>query len=244
MSTQDLLDSPSACRERRSSGGSRHRDVRRFLQLHFRPERWTHPPDSESQQPGRQSARRQAWAAAARRSTLRQRRAWRTLGRTRGDRFRGTQLLCPLQILGPWDSPTKLDKEVLSALEGVDVDPLKFPSIQKWKSTMKSYSASDHAEVSTCVSHRVVHQQQITHEVISRRSLSEQSWPSPGGGKTTPQDAAADSRLSGSSLMSPAGRFSPVRHAASPDFSPSRYSPANASYIQRIRLKHLTDSTI
>lgn len=41
------------------------------------------------------------------------------------------------------DSPTKLDREVLSALEGVDIDPLKFPSIQKWKSTMKAYSASD-----------------------------------------------------------------------------------------------------
>lgn len=41
------------------------------------------------------------------------------------------------------DSPTKLDREVLSATEGVDIDPQKYPSIQKWRSTMKSYSTSD-----------------------------------------------------------------------------------------------------
>lgn len=41
------------------------------------------------------------------------------------------------------DTPTKLDREVLSAIEGIDVDPQKYPSIQKWKSTMKSFSASD-----------------------------------------------------------------------------------------------------
>lgn len=41
------------------------------------------------------------------------------------------------------DSPTKLDREVLSAIEGIDVDPQKYPSIHKWKSTMASYSISD-----------------------------------------------------------------------------------------------------
>ena len=41
------------------------------------------------------------------------------------------------------DSPTKLDREVLSAVEGIDIDPQKYPSIYKWKSTMKSFSASD-----------------------------------------------------------------------------------------------------
>lgn len=41
------------------------------------------------------------------------------------------------------DSPTKLDREVLSAIDDIDIDPQKFPSIQKWKSTMKSYSVSD-----------------------------------------------------------------------------------------------------
>uniref|UniRef100_A0A8C6TWR2 Ankyrin repeat and LEM domain-containing protein 2 n=1 Tax=Neogobius melanostomus TaxID=47308 RepID=A0A8C6TWR2_9GOBI len=111
-------------------------------------------------------------------------------------------------------SPTKLDSHVLSAIEGVDVDPQKYPSIHKWKSTIKLFSASD-----------------------------VQSWPSPAVVKPrlrihqTPGSPA-------SSLMSPTGRFSPARHAASPDFSPSRYSPANASYIQRIRLKHLNDPSV
>uniref|UniRef100_A0A673HIA6 Ankyrin repeat and LEM domain-containing protein 2 n=1 Tax=Sinocyclocheilus rhinocerous TaxID=307959 RepID=A0A673HIA6_9TELE len=38
------------------------------------------------------------------------------------------------------DSPTKLDREVLSALGGTDMDPLKYPSIDKWKSTIQAYS--------------------------------------------------------------------------------------------------------
>uniref|UniRef100_A0A8D0CYU2 Ankyrin repeat and LEM domain containing 2 n=1 Tax=Sander lucioperca TaxID=283035 RepID=A0A8D0CYU2_SANLU len=41
------------------------------------------------------------------------------------------------------DSPSKLDREVFSAIEGLDVDAQKYPSIHKWKSTMKAYSASD-----------------------------------------------------------------------------------------------------
>lgn len=41
------------------------------------------------------------------------------------------------------NSPTKLDKEVLLAIEFSDVDPQMYPSIEKWKSTMKTYSSSD-----------------------------------------------------------------------------------------------------
>lgn len=112
------------------------------------------------------------------------------------------------------DAPTKLDREVLLALEGTDLDAQKFPSIHKWKSTMKSFSASDM-----------------------------QSWPSPAVVKPRlrMQHQTPGSPIGG--LMSPTGRFSPARHAASPDFSPGRYSPANASYIQRIRLKHLNEPT-
>lgn len=49
------------------------------------------------------------------------------------------------------DSPTKLDREVLSALDGVEIDPVKYPSIQKWKSTMKVYSASDMQRLVSCL---------------------------------------------------------------------------------------------
>ncbi|XP_034006763.1 ankyrin repeat and LEM domain-containing protein 2 [Trematomus bernacchii] len=41
------------------------------------------------------------------------------------------------------DSPSKLDRQVFSAIQGLDVDVLKYPSIHKWKSTMISYSTSD-----------------------------------------------------------------------------------------------------
>lgn len=109
------------------------------------------------------------------------------------------------------DSPTKLDSEVLSALQDAEIDPLKYPSLHKWRSTMKSYSPSDM-----------------------------QSWPSPAvKPRLRMQHQTPGSPNSG--LMSPSGRFSPVRHAASPDFSPSRYSPANVSYIQRLRHKHLSE---
>ncbi|CAB1322134.1 unnamed protein product [Coregonus sp. 'balchen'] len=115
------------------------------------------------------------------------------------------------------DSPTKLDREVLSAIEATDLDPSKFPSIQKWKSTMQTYTSSDM-----------------------------QSWPSPAVVKSRPRVHQVSRLTHGSpvsSLVSPAGgRFSPARHTGAPDFtSPNRYSPAHASYIQRIRLRHFND---
>ncbi|KAM9547907.1 ankyrin repeat and LEM domain-containing protein 2-like isoform 2-T8 [Salvelinus alpinus] len=115
------------------------------------------------------------------------------------------------------DSPTKLDREVLSAIEVIDIDLSKFPSIQKWKSTMQTYTSSDM-----------------------------QSWPSPVGVKSSSRVHRASPLTHGSpvsSLLSPAGgRFSPARHTGSPDFtSTNRYSPAHASYIQRIRLRHIND---
>lgn len=70
------------------------------------------------------------------------------------------------------------------------------------------------------------------------------SWPSPAVLKPRLRMQHQTPGSPVSSLMSPTGRFSPARHAASPDFSPSRYSPANASYIQRIRLRHLNEPAI
>uniref|UniRef100_A0A8C7JH20 Ankyrin repeat and LEM domain-containing protein 2 n=1 Tax=Oncorhynchus kisutch TaxID=8019 RepID=A0A8C7JH20_ONCKI len=121
-------------------------------------------------------------------------------------------------VLSFRDSPTKLDREVLSAIEVIDIDPSKFPSIQKWKSTMQTYTSSDM-----------------------------QSWPSPVVVKNSARVHRASPLTHGSpvsSLLSPAGgRFSPARHTGSPDFtSTSRYSPAHASYTQRIRLRHINDT--
>ncbi|KAI1901071.1 hypothetical protein AGOR_G00056360 [Albula goreensis] len=116
------------------------------------------------------------------------------------------------------ESPTKLDKEVLLAIEAIEIDPQKYPSVHKWKSTVQTYSSSEM-----------------------------QSWPSPAVGKARPRPQAYTPGSPGTSLLSTPSRFSPARHAAcSPDFtSPGRYSPANASYIQRTRLRqYYNDPTL
>lgn len=267
MSLQEPLDSPTSCRERRSSGGSRHRELRDSYSSSSatdlscglnRLSLGHSSQDGEAVEgPG---WRTEGGGAEERRSSgsseeyFEAEESLEMLGRTRGS-VSGGRNFCArskswdhggrdlsssgssgssyksldnsheflprtpphirkgLYIDG--DSPTKLDREVLSAVEGIDIDPQKYPSIYKWKSTMKSFSASDM-----------------------------QSWTSPAVVKPRlrMQPQTPGSPVSG--LMSPTGRFSPARHAASPDFSPSRYSPANASYIQRIRLKHLNEPPI
>ncbi|XP_061841886.1 ankyrin repeat and LEM domain-containing protein 2 [Nerophis lumbriciformis] len=116
-------------------------------------------------------------------------------------------------------SPSKLDRQVLSAMEGVEVESQTYPSIHKWMSTIKSFSASDM-----------------------------QSWPSPAVGRPglamQHQTPGSSSAAASGPPMSPSARFGPACHSASPDFSPSRFSPANASYLQRILLKHLNEPSI
>ncbi|XP_050930998.1 ankyrin repeat and LEM domain-containing protein 2 isoform X1 [Lates calcarifer] len=267
MSLQEPLDSPTSCRERRSSGGSRHRDVRDSYSSSSATDLSSglnRLSLGHSSQDGEAlegpSWRTEGGGAEERRSSgsseeyFEAEESLEVLGRTRGSVTGGRNFCARSKswdhggrdlsssgssgssyksldnsheflprtpphirrgLFIDGDSPTKLDREVLSAIEGIDVDPQKYPSIHKWKSTMTSYSASDM-----------------------------QSWPSPVVVKPRlrMQHQTPGSPVSG--LMSPTGRFSPARHAASPDFSPSRYSPANASYIQRIRLKHLNEPPI
>lgn len=267
MSLQDPLDNPTSCRERRSSGGSRSRDVRD-------PHTFSSATDLSSglnrlclghSKQDSEVVEEPVWitetgGAEERRSSGSSEEYFEAegsldlLGRTRGS-FSGVRNFCARSK--SWDhggrdlsssgsssssyksldnsheflprtpppirkglfiegySPTKLDSQVLSAIVCVDVDPQKYPSIHKWKSTIKLFSTTDM-----------------------------QRWPSPAVVKPRlrKQHQTPGSPVSG--LMSPTGRFSPARHAASPDFSPSRYSPANASYIQRIRLKHLNDPSL
>ncbi|NWS69682.1 ANKL2 protein, partial [Crotophaga sulcirostris] len=109
-----------------------------------------------------------------------------------------------LFLLG--EQPSKLDSDVLAAIEGVEIDPQKYPIIYKWKHTVQSYSPSDR-----------------------------QSWPSPAlKARFKAQTIAAG--LPNASTYSNSGRNSPVTgspgkygNAASffPDpGSPGRYSPA------------------
>ncbi|KAG7489696.1 hypothetical protein JOB18_018143 [Solea senegalensis] len=260
MSLQEQLDSPTtSSRERKSSGGSRHRDSTADLNSGLNRMCLGQSGQDDKALEG-PSWRAEGEEAEERRSSgsseeyFEAEESLEVLGRTRGSVTGGRNSCARSKS---WDhggrdlsssgssgssyksldnsneflprtpphtrrglfidgeTPTKLDREVLSAVSGVDIDPQKFPSIHKWKSTMTSYSASDM-----------------------------QGWPSPAVVKPrlrmhhqTPGSPVSD-------LMSPSSRFSPARHTASPDFSPSRYSPANASYIQRIRLKHLNEPAI
>ncbi|XP_043830635.1 ankyrin repeat and LEM domain-containing protein 2 [Dromiciops gliroides] len=93
------------------------------------------------------------------------------------------------------EEPTKLDRDVLAALERVDIDPQKYPAISKWKNTVQSFSA-----------------------------LERQSWPSPAlKGKLKSQCSTLGSPRSsvcsspgkyGNSSCSPSlgspGRYSPA----------------------------------
>ncbi|XP_010731595.3 ankyrin repeat and LEM domain-containing protein 2 [Larimichthys crocea] len=264
MSLQEPLDSPTSCRERRSSGGSRQREPRdstSATDLSSGLNRLSlghSSPDSETVEG--QGWRTEGGGTEERRSSgsseeyFEAEESLEVLGRTRGSASGGRNFCARSKswdhggrdlsssgssgssyksldnsneflprtpphikrgLFIDGDSPTKLDREVLSAIDDIDIDPQKFPSIQKWKSTMKSYSVSDM-----------------------------QSWPSPAVVKPRlrMQHQTPGSPVSG--LMSPTSRFSPARHTTSPDFSPSRYSPANARYIQRIRLKHLNEPPI
>ncbi|XP_074526086.1 ankyrin repeat and LEM domain-containing protein 2 [Halichoeres trimaculatus] len=267
MSLQEPLDGHTSCRERRSSGGSRHREVQDPFSSSSATDLSTglnrlslghSSQDAEGMElPG---WRTDGGEAEGRRSSgsseeyFEAEENLEVLGRTRGSVSGGRNFCArskswdhggrdlsssgssgssyksldnsneflprtpPHMRRGLFidgDSPTKLDREVMLALEDVDIDSQKYPSISKWKSTIRSFPA-----------------------------LDMQSWPSPAMVKPRlrMQHQTPGSPVSG--LMSPTGRFSPARHAASPDFSPSRYSPANASYIQRIRLKHLNEPPV
>ncbi|XP_051692820.2 ankyrin repeat and LEM domain-containing protein 2 isoform X2 [Oryctolagus cuniculus] len=112
------------------------------------------------------------------------------------------------------EEPSKLDRDVLAALERADVDPQRYPAVHRWKSAVLGYSPSDR-----------------------------QSWPSPAlKGKLKAQlpDLGCGPGCS-PGRSRPAGG-SPVRpgHAA---HSPSlgRYSPAHGSHLRRVaRVAQLT----
>ncbi|KAM4745858.1 ankyrin repeat and LEM domain-containing protein 2 isoform 2-T3 [Anableps anableps] len=248
MSLHDSSDSPPGCRERRSGGRNRHKDGRNScssfsatdlssglnrlsLRQDFRDRAESSSSGSSDEyftaEEGLESLGRTRGSVPGVRNFCARSKSWDHGGRdlsssgSSGSSYKSldnSHEFLPrtpphgkrgLFIEG--DSPTKLDSEVLSALQDADIDPQKYPSVHKWKSTMKSYCLSDM-----------------------------QSWPSPAvKPRLRMQHQTPGSPNSG--LMSPTGRFSPVRHAASPDFSPSRYSPANVSYIQRLRFKHLSE---
>ncbi|KAM4051164.1 ankyrin repeat and LEM domain-containing protein 2 isoform 2-T2 [Anomaloglossus baeobatrachus] len=114
--------------------------------------------------------------------------------------------------------PTKLDNDVLSALQNVEIDAQKFPSISKWLKSVMYYPSTER-----------------------------QSWPSPAvmSGKKRSHILGVNSP-GGNGFSSP-GRSSPIlgspgKYMNTSDYcSPGRYSPAYASHIQLLRLRHFSD---
>ncbi|XP_042523187.1 ankyrin repeat and LEM domain-containing protein 2 isoform X1 [Dipodomys spectabilis] len=105
------------------------------------------------------------------------------------------------------DEPSKLDRDVLAALESADVDPGLYPAVHRWKSAVLGYSPSDR-----------------------------QSWPSPAlKGKLKSQlpdlDCCSLGR-SGPAGISP-GKLGHTRSSPSRG-SPGRYSPAHGSHLRRV----------
>ncbi|NWI67815.1 ANKL2 protein, partial [Todus mexicanus] len=109
-----------------------------------------------------------------------------------------------LFLLG--EQPSKLDSDVLAAIEAVEIDPQKYPIIYKWKHAVQSYSSADR-----------------------------QSWPSPAL-KARFKSQAVATGLPNASVYPTSGRQSPIlgspgKYGNATSFSldpgsPGRYSPA------------------
>nr|XP_033810960.1 ankyrin repeat and LEM domain-containing protein 2 isoform X2 [Geotrypetes seraphini] len=108
--------------------------------------------------------------------------------------------------------PSKLDNDVFAALQRVEVDLQKYPSVYKWKNTILSYSPADR-----------------------------QSWHSTAVLKGRSKSSSATVGSSLSPVFSTPGRNSPVPISPSDCGSPSRYSPAYANHILLLKLRHRSD---
>ncbi|NXE17425.1 ANKL2 protein, partial [Ardeotis kori] len=104
------------------------------------------------------------------------------------------------------EQPSKLDSDVLAAIEAVEIDPQKYPTVHKWKRAVQSYPSSDR-----------------------------QSWPSPAlkarfKSQTTAAGLPNASVHSNSGRNSPVpgspGKYSSAASLSSDPGSPGRYSPA------------------
>uniref|UniRef100_A0A8C7C0G6 Ankyrin repeat and LEM domain-containing protein 2 n=1 Tax=Neovison vison TaxID=452646 RepID=A0A8C7C0G6_NEOVI len=109
------------------------------------------------------------------------------------------------------EEPSKLDRDVLAALECTEVDPQQYPAVHRWKSAVLRYSPADR-----------------------------QSWPSPAlKGKLESQQLDVGCPHSCSPGRSP-GKPGPASHSPGLG-SPGRYSPAHGSHLRRMaRLAQLT----
>ncbi|XP_072809155.1 ankyrin repeat and LEM domain-containing protein 2 [Vicugna pacos] len=113
-----------------------------------------------------------------------------------------------LFLLG--EEPSKLDRDVLAALECADVDPRQYPAVHRWRGAVLCYPPADR-----------------------------QSWPSPAlKGKVKSQlldlgCAPSGSPGRSSPVAGSPGKPGPAPHSPGPG-SPGRYSPANRGHLRRM----------
>ncbi|XP_056388794.1 ankyrin repeat and LEM domain-containing protein 2 isoform X2 [Hyla sarda] len=114
--------------------------------------------------------------------------------------------------------PTKLDSDVLLAIENVEIDAQKFPNVSRWMKSVLFYSSTER-----------------------------QSWPSPAVASGKYRSHMFGCNSPGGNGFSTPGRSSPIlgspgKYMNTSDYcSPGRYSPAYASHIQLLRLRHFSD---
>lgn len=113
--------------------------------------------------------------------------------------------------------PSKLDSDVLAAVEKVEIAAQKYPNISRWINDVLSYSNTER-----------------------------QSWPSPAVLLGKKSQFCSSNSPSGLGFSTP-GRSSPIpgspgKYMNTSDYSsPGRYSPAYASHIQLLRIRHFSD---
>ncbi|XP_077015623.1 ankyrin repeat and LEM domain-containing protein 2 isoform X2 [Tamandua tetradactyla] len=105
------------------------------------------------------------------------------------------------------EEPSKLDRDVLAALERVSINPHHHPAVHRWRSAILSFSPSDR-----------------------------QSWPSPASkGKCLFQrQNLSSSQDCGSGRNSPAGGGSGHNPRSPGVGGPGRYSPAHSAHLRRL----------
>lgn len=110
------------------------------------------------------------------------------------------------------EEPSKLDRDVLAALECIDVDPHQYPAVHRWRNAVLCYSPSDR-----------------------------QSWPSPalkGRSKSQQTDLGRPCNCSpgrSSPVVASPGNSSTALYSPGVG-SPGRYSPANGGHLRRMAL--------
>ncbi|XP_015279266.1 PREDICTED: ankyrin repeat and LEM domain-containing protein 2 [Gekko japonicus] len=121
-----------------------------------------------------------------------------------------------LFLLG--EKPSKLDNDVLTALNGVEIDSQRYPAIYKWSTAVQSCSPSE---------------RQSWENPTLKGCFKRQTVQSPSGGPLYCSPGK------NSLAFSSPGKYSTAAANCSPEFvSPGRYSPAYVNHILLSKLHH------